>query len=174
MRELAKQNVDILNSWKEIASYLGRGVRTVQRWESELHLPVHRMGQSDRSPVFAFKPELDNWVRRQAGPQWQAAHLPSETALESGKQADAHAAAVARAGMLTGKMLSLLAKQQLEARILLERVRKMKHVLPARNRTRLQNGDGAHTQTARSVTQRRTPQKGGGLNVTAAAVTSQG
>jgi hypothetical protein len=32
-----------LDSWKEIASYLGRGVRTVQRWECEEGLPVHRL-----------------------------------------------------------------------------------------------------------------------------------
>jgi excisionase family DNA binding protein len=47
------QSHAILNSWKEIAGYLGRGVRTVQRWEQELHLPVHRMGKGRRSPVFA-------------------------------------------------------------------------------------------------------------------------
>ena len=32
-----------LDSWKEIASYLGRGIRTVQRWEREEGLPVHRL-----------------------------------------------------------------------------------------------------------------------------------
>ena len=34
----------ILNSWKEIASYLGKGVRTVQRQESELKLPISLAG----------------------------------------------------------------------------------------------------------------------------------
>jgi len=42
-----------LNSWKEIATYLSRGVRTVQRWERELKLPVHRIGKGKRSPVYA-------------------------------------------------------------------------------------------------------------------------
>src|ERR1041385_1511743 len=32
-----------LDSWKAIAAYLGRGVRTVQRWEREEGLPVHRL-----------------------------------------------------------------------------------------------------------------------------------
>src|SRR5258707_584518 len=32
----------MLDSWKAIATYLGREVRTVQRWESREHLPVHR------------------------------------------------------------------------------------------------------------------------------------
>ena len=30
----------VLNSWKEIASYLGRGVRTVQRYERDFRLPI--------------------------------------------------------------------------------------------------------------------------------------
>jgi hypothetical protein len=39
----ADSTVVPLNSWKEIASYMGRGVRTVQRYERELHLPVGRI-----------------------------------------------------------------------------------------------------------------------------------
>jgi hypothetical protein len=31
-----------LTTWKEVAAYLGKGVRTVQRWEAELGLPVRR------------------------------------------------------------------------------------------------------------------------------------
>jgi hypothetical protein len=30
----------LLNGWKEIAGFFGRGVRTVQRWEQQLGLPV--------------------------------------------------------------------------------------------------------------------------------------
>ncbi len=51
-----------LNSWKEIAQYLDRGVRTVQRWEDELDLPVRRLGKSKRSPVYAVISELKFWV----------------------------------------------------------------------------------------------------------------
>jgi hypothetical protein len=32
-----------LNGWEEIAAHLGRTVRTVQRWERELGLPIHRL-----------------------------------------------------------------------------------------------------------------------------------
>jgi hypothetical protein len=32
----------VFTSWKEIAAYLGKSVRTVQRWESEFRLPVRR------------------------------------------------------------------------------------------------------------------------------------
>jgi hypothetical protein len=52
----------ILNSWKEIATYLDRGVRTVQRWEND-GLPIRRVGAGNRAPVFAFKVEIDRSLR---------------------------------------------------------------------------------------------------------------
>ena len=54
----------ILNSWKEIACYLDRGVRTVQRWEVDLHLPVRRLRSERRGPVFALKSEIDLWLKQ--------------------------------------------------------------------------------------------------------------
>jgi hypothetical protein len=53
----------VLSSWKEIASYLGKGVRTVQRWERELGLPVRRPKPNEKQIVLAFPDELDAWVR---------------------------------------------------------------------------------------------------------------
>jgi len=50
-----------LDSWKEIAAYLGRGVTTVQRWEQDEGLPVHRLPHARKGSVFAFKHELDAW-----------------------------------------------------------------------------------------------------------------
>jgi tetratricopeptide (TPR) repeat protein len=52
---------DRLSSWKEIAAYLGRDVRTVQRWERTQRLPVHRHRHSRLSTAYAFKSELDRW-----------------------------------------------------------------------------------------------------------------
>jgi Tol biopolymer transport system component len=52
---------DRLGSWKEIAAYLGRGVRSVQRWEREEGLPVHRLAHQTRGSVYAYKSELDQW-----------------------------------------------------------------------------------------------------------------
>ena len=49
---------DRLDSWKEIAAYLRKGLRTVQRWERTENLPVRRLGQGS---VFAYKSELDAW-----------------------------------------------------------------------------------------------------------------
>lgn len=57
-------NDEVLNSWKEVATYMGRGVRTVQRWEQELGLPVRRPRGKSRSAVIAFKRELDQWLHR--------------------------------------------------------------------------------------------------------------
>jgi len=50
-----------LESWKEIAAYLGRDVRTVQRWERRERLPIHRLHHSKLSSVYAYTSELDEW-----------------------------------------------------------------------------------------------------------------
>ncbi|HWQ03622.1 MAG TPA: tetratricopeptide repeat protein [Candidatus Nitrosotenuis sp.] len=52
---------DRLESWKEIAAYLRREVRTVQRWEKKEGLPVHRHLHDKLGTVYAFKSELDAW-----------------------------------------------------------------------------------------------------------------
>jgi hypothetical protein len=53
-----------LDSWKAIADYLGRDVRTLLRWEKEKGLPVHRVPGGKRQAVFAFVHELDDWLVR--------------------------------------------------------------------------------------------------------------
>jgi len=53
----------VLNSWKEIASHVGRGVRTVQRWERDLGMPVRRPRAKSRSAVIAMSDEIDAWLR---------------------------------------------------------------------------------------------------------------
>jgi hypothetical protein len=55
-----------LQGWKEIATELNRSVRTVQRWERTLGLPIHRLGNGSSCPVFAFKDELQRWLHAQA------------------------------------------------------------------------------------------------------------
>ncbi len=52
---------DRLDSWKEIAAYLRRDGRTVQRWEAQEGLPVSRRAGKQRAAVFAHKNELDAW-----------------------------------------------------------------------------------------------------------------
>lgn len=70
---------DGLESWKEIAAYLSRGVRTVRRWEREEGLPVRRHLHRKLGTVYASKSEIDAW-RRTRGSQPDA---PPVVALKS-------------------------------------------------------------------------------------------
>ena len=51
-----------LESWKEISAYLQRSIKTCQRWEIELGLPVHRLDGTPSARVFANPDELDAWL----------------------------------------------------------------------------------------------------------------
>jgi hypothetical protein len=51
----------MLKSWTEIAAYLGRTVRTVQRWERDEHLPVRRHLHKAGASVYAYCREIDTW-----------------------------------------------------------------------------------------------------------------
>lgn len=53
---------EIVNGWKDIASYLGKGVRTVQRYERGLGLPVRRIPGKSNGSVVATKAELCAWI----------------------------------------------------------------------------------------------------------------
>jgi len=82
-----------LDSWKQIALYMGRGVTTVQRWEQEEQLPIRRLPHAKKGSVFAFKRELDAWrakraeIRTSGGPEKEAtsAELPGPARSESGR-----------------------------------------------------------------------------------------
>jgi hypothetical protein len=50
-----------LESWKSIANYLNRSVRTVRRWESSEGLPVHRHRHAKGYSVYALVAVLDAW-----------------------------------------------------------------------------------------------------------------
>lgn len=84
----------VLNSWKEIAQYLGRGVRTVQRWEAELGLPVRRPRGKSRSAVIAVTAELDRWMAStplhvlEGGDGTSGAHKPMQVLVIEDRIAD--------------------------------------------------------------------------------------
>jgi hypothetical protein len=71
--------VGLLNSWKEIAAYLGRGVRTAQRWE-KYGLPVRRLAPGPRASVIADAGEIDKWIQSARSHGFEAAG-PIEPAL---------------------------------------------------------------------------------------------
>jgi len=57
-----------LNGWKDIAAHMGKSVRTMQRWERDYHLPVHRLGREGGEIIWAESTEIDEWLRSQ-GPR---------------------------------------------------------------------------------------------------------
>jgi tetratricopeptide (TPR) repeat protein len=68
---------DRLASWKEVAAYLGREVRTVQRWEKRERLPIHRHHHERSGTIYASRRELDAWLAsRSAEPA--ASPLPGD------------------------------------------------------------------------------------------------
>ena len=68
-----------LDSWKDIGSYLGRDIRTAQRWALNRGLPVRRVPGGDKPRVFALKSEIDGWLKADgAGPP---AEVPSIAVL---------------------------------------------------------------------------------------------
>ena len=56
-------NGDILDGWKSISTFVGKSVKTVQRWERESDFPIHRV--PGRRSVFAMKAEVNVWLSRQ-------------------------------------------------------------------------------------------------------------
>lgn len=55
---------DRLDSWKDISAYLGRSLRTCQNWEARYGLPIHRLEETPKARVYAFKSEIDEWFER--------------------------------------------------------------------------------------------------------------
>jgi hypothetical protein len=53
---------DVLMGWKAIAAYLGKSVRSVQRWEQDLGMPTHRIRTPDGQIAYAKRSEVDAWL----------------------------------------------------------------------------------------------------------------
>jgi hypothetical protein len=76
-----------LNGWKEIAGYLGKSVRSAQRWEMTLGLPIHRIKTPDAQIVYAHAHEIDEWRRqleKSRGADWEQALSPADAAQTAG------------------------------------------------------------------------------------------
>lgn len=78
-----------LNGWKEIAAFLGRSVRTVQRWEKDFGLPVRRFGLSKPESVFAIPREIDAWLETAQGVSARTGAGTAESARGASAAADA-------------------------------------------------------------------------------------
>jgi len=115
----------VLNSWKEIASYFGRGVRTVQRWERELRLPVHRIGRGRRSPVYALPTELNFWMTTVGLESLRAKvtpHTPVEKPQENLSVINRSHELVARSHELVRRVAEASVRQHYEMELLRKRL----------------------------------------------------
>lgn len=68
IRSAPRAEAGRLDSWKEIAAYLRRGARTVQRWEREEGLPIRRLRHDKLGSVYAYTHELDSWFSAREAP----------------------------------------------------------------------------------------------------------
>jgi hypothetical protein len=75
-----------LDSWKAIAEYLGRDVRTALRWHRDDGMPVHRIGGSRGRAVFAYSDEIDGWLAGARVNPVPAEALPPATADPEARQ----------------------------------------------------------------------------------------
>jgi len=81
-----------LDSWKEIAAYLNRDIRTVQRWEKTASLPVRRLQKPGLRAVFAYTADLDDWI--QLNSTTTAAETTSSMATEGDGETENEPSAV--------------------------------------------------------------------------------
>lgn len=108
---------DRLDSWKEIASYLRRDVRTVQRWEKKEGLPVYRHLHDKLGSIYAYRNELTEWfnTRQQsavgAAQQNGEAHKVKLAVLPFGNLSDAKEDAYFSDG-LTEEMITQITRLQ--------------------------------------------------------------
>jgi hypothetical protein len=58
-----------LDSWKEIAAYMRRSVRCVQRWERSEGMPVFRHQHAKGVTVYAYRDELNEWWHQDTSDQ---------------------------------------------------------------------------------------------------------
>ena len=116
-----------LSSWKEIASHLERGVRTVQRWESELGLPVRRKGGGKRSPVYALATELDLWRATSGAVVEKELDPGSERASGSAVEESRRLMSSVQSIIQSESIMSLRQRQQAQA--LQKRLEKMRRRL---------------------------------------------
>ena len=91
-----------LDSWKEIADYLKRDVRTAIRWEKERGLPIHRVPGGKRQAVFAYQQEIDDWLSSEGGEEQPSENgkepMPEENLADVGTAAPHFYAAASDSG----------------------------------------------------------------------------
>jgi tetratricopeptide (TPR) repeat protein len=84
-----------LHSWKEIASFFHKEVRTVQLWEKGEGLPVRRQHHKKLGSVYAYRHELEGWWSARSALSGGAAarELPGERPMRQNAPPSIDAAA---------------------------------------------------------------------------------
>jgi tetratricopeptide (TPR) repeat protein len=77
-----------LDSWKEIATYLRRGERTVKRWETDRGLPIHRVPGGGRGSVYAYTAELTEWLKSRPAPDKEQEEVFIQEPVEEAESED--------------------------------------------------------------------------------------
>lgn len=96
-----------LDGWQEIADYLGKAVRTAQRWERDHGLPVRRLAVGGEEAqkgimVHAFADELDAWLAM--GGTDGDEHARDGATVPAPHRSPMHASLVARVGVLVAML----------------------------------------------------------------------
>jgi hypothetical protein len=125
------QTAPLLDSWEAIAHYLGRSVRTVQRWSAKYGLPVHRPSLKHGS-VLAYVEELDNWLKSRA---FSEVHLAED--IHSPQTVPFEAMSGAYVQMAPNPLPTILNTDKLHAAELVRTCGKMWHVLSYGNLPRI-------------------------------------
>jgi len=96
---------EFLDSWKEIAVFLRRGVRTVQRWEQTENLPIRRHQHAKRGSVYAVPSELTHWAHQ------RSSVAPVTRPRDGMRHFDQLASLTRQQAALVGQVRSLLTTQ---------------------------------------------------------------
>lgn len=94
-----------LDSWKEVADYIGRDVRTATRWEAQ-GMPLHRVPGGKGTSVFGFTDEIDAWMAGGRPESESPDSLAAGTAIEP--EGTIHPAPPARRRIATAAAAALL------------------------------------------------------------------
>lgn len=119
---MTSHDPQVFTSWKEIASYLGKGVRTVQRWEAQFGLPVQRPNIRSKGIVRASREELDQWIATRWSARSVRVAIPLDLGSKQAPQSDTALIVPSR---------DLMHQLRVENRQLVEDLRKSLQVLNA-------------------------------------------
>jgi Tfp pilus assembly protein PilF len=98
-----------LETWKEVAAFLGKDERTAKRWEAERGLPIHRLPGEHRSRIYAETAELEAWLRGEPLGRSEPEPAPETQPIPPAPRRPFWRRPAVRAGLAVGALLALVA-----------------------------------------------------------------